>query len=108
MLLSLPLFLFLFFQYQQQYGEWAVITGGSDGIGLAIANQLASKGLKIVLVGRDQIKLDDCAKAIASKHRVELKVIVADFSSNFQVPAMLLAYKHHAALIFLPILKGNF
>ena len=33
-------------------GEWAVVTGSTDGIGKAYANALASKGLNIVLVSR--------------------------------------------------------
>ena len=33
-------------------GEWAIVTGSTDGIGKAYANALASKGLNIVLVSR--------------------------------------------------------
>lgn len=33
-------------------GSWAVITGGSDGIGLAMGKELASRGFNIVIVAR--------------------------------------------------------
>jgi len=42
----------------------AVITGGSSGIGLATAKQMLAEGAKVVIVGRDQQKLDAAAKEL--------------------------------------------
>ena len=41
------------------YGKntWAVITGSTDGIGKAIANDLASRGFHIILIARELNKL---------------------------------------------------
>ena len=38
-------------------GDWAVVTGATDGIGKGFAKELASKGLNIVLVSRTLSKL---------------------------------------------------
>uniref|UniRef100_A0A668VWU6 Hydroxysteroid (17-beta) dehydrogenase 12b n=1 Tax=Oreochromis aureus TaxID=47969 RepID=A0A668VWU6_OREAU len=62
-------------------GKWAVVTGATDGIGKAYAEELARKGFAIVLISRSQEKLDDVSKAIASKCGVETKTIQADFSA---------------------------
>lgn len=62
-------------------GKWAVVTGATDGIGKAYAEELARQGFAIVLISRSQEKLDDVAKSIASKSGVETKTIAADFSS---------------------------
>ncbi|KAI4830001.1 hypothetical protein KUCAC02_001655, partial [Chaenocephalus aceratus] len=57
-----------------------VVTGATDGIGKAYAEELARRGFAIVLISRSQEKLDDVSKAIASKCGVETKTIAADFS----------------------------
>lgn len=49
------------------YGSWAVITGSTDGIGKALAFELASKGLNLVCVGRNPAKLESTAREI--RHR---------------------------------------
>nr|XP_014335898.1 PREDICTED: inactive hydroxysteroid dehydrogenase-like protein 1 isoform X2 [Bos mutus] len=41
----------------KQYGRWAVVSGATDGIGRAYAEELASRGLNIVLISRSQEKL---------------------------------------------------
>ncbi|XP_068849372.1 inactive hydroxysteroid dehydrogenase-like protein 1 isoform X2 [Capricornis sumatraensis] len=41
----------------KQYGRWAVVSGATDGIGRAYAEELASRGLNIVLISRNQEKL---------------------------------------------------
>lgn len=44
----------------------AVVTGGSSGIGLAIAKSLAAEGMRLHLVGRSQDKLDEAVATVSS------------------------------------------
>nr|CDS25779.1 estradiol 17 beta dehydrogenase 12 [Hymenolepis microstoma] len=60
-------------------GEWAVITGATDGIGKAFAELLAKKGLNIFLISRSQDKLQAVASEIETKYNVKTKFFVADF-----------------------------
>uniref|UniRef100_A0A182V584 Steroid dehydrogenase n=1 Tax=Anopheles merus TaxID=30066 RepID=A0A182V584_ANOME len=69
----------------QRYGQWAVITGASDGIGKGYAHYLAAKGMAIVLVARNAAKLNKVADEIKAKHGVETKVLVADFSKGAEI-----------------------
>ena len=43
----------------------AVITGGSSGIGLAIAKPLAAEGMNVHLLGRSQTKLDKAVESLS-------------------------------------------
>ena len=65
----------------KKLGEWAVVTGATDGIGKAYAFKFAKKGLNVVLISRTKSKLDDCAAEIKEKYGVEVKVIACDYSN---------------------------
>jgi uncharacterized protein len=68
--------------FKEKYGEFALITGGSSGIGKAIANELANKGLNLILVARREEELQEAAKEIQGKHKVEVVCISADLLSD--------------------------
>ncbi|KAJ3595852.1 hypothetical protein NHX12_002265 [Muraenolepis orangiensis] len=61
-------------------GKWAVVTGATDGIGKAYADELARRGFSMMLISRSQEKLDDVARSIEDQFKVETRVIAADFS----------------------------
>lgn len=47
-------------------GKTALITGSSQGIGLALARGLAEHGAKVILNGRDEAKLADAQKQLSA------------------------------------------
>ncbi|XP_054580616.1 very-long-chain 3-oxoacyl-CoA reductase [Eptesicus fuscus] len=63
-------------------GEWAVVTGSTDGIGKSYAEELAKCGMKVVLISRSQDKLNQVSSEIREKFKVETKTIAADFASE--------------------------
>ncbi len=65
-----------------KYGPWAVVTGASDGIGYAFANQLAALGLNIVLVARRVDRLNEMGRRMREDFRIETCVIAADLSTE--------------------------
>ena len=64
----------------RKYGEWAVVTGCTDGIGLQYALQLAAKGFSIILISRSEDKLRTVSREITVKFNVKTKIIVYDFA----------------------------
>lgn len=59
-------------------GKVAVITGGSTGIGLAVAHSLAQENVHVVLCARDEARTLDQAKAIGQQHGVRTLGMQAD------------------------------
>lgn len=62
----------------------AVITGGSDGIGLGIAHSFAENGANLILVGREMKKLE-IAKRELSKYGTDIFIISADLLQTEQI-----------------------
>jgi len=60
----------------------AVVTGGAQGIGLAIAERLLKSGASVCLWDRDQVLVEETANSLASKGKVEIAVMdVTDLDS---------------------------
>jgi short-subunit dehydrogenase len=57
-----------------------VVTGGSEGIGLALAKRFAADGNAVILVARDRKRLDSAAEALAAQWAVPVHVIACDLS----------------------------
>lgn len=62
-------------------GTWAVVTGASDGIGLAFCHFLAARGFSVLMVARNRAKTEAAAKRVREGGRrgVATRVVVKDF-----------------------------
>jgi 17beta-estradiol 17-dehydrogenase / very-long-chain 3-oxoacyl-CoA reductase len=53
----------------KKYGDWAVVTGATDGIGKAIAGELLAAGLSVIIVARTQLKLDETKAELEARSK---------------------------------------
>ena len=64
-------------------GSWALVTGCTDGIGRAYAEQLAQRGFNLILVSRTQRKLEQMEEELRRRFtKIEIRIIPFDFSET--------------------------
>lgn len=67
--------------FARRYGPWALVAGGSMGMGAAYSRQLAAKGLNVVLVAETPAPLEPLALELARVHGVQTRAVVVDLSA---------------------------
>ncbi|MCO5248971.1 MAG: SDR family NAD(P)-dependent oxidoreductase [Chitinophagales bacterium] len=68
--------------FKEKYGDWAIVTGASSGLGVEYAKQLAGRGLNVVLVARRAELLEKLADEIKTTNNIEVKVVPLDLSKQ--------------------------
>ena len=77
--------------FDERYGSWALIIGGSAGIGAAAADEAASRGLNVVTVARRKALLDERGAAMEASHGVQVRSIAVDLAHPEAVESIISA-----------------
>lgn len=81
----------------------ALITGATAGIGASFARQLAATGTNLVLVARDEERLNALALELRAKYAIKVEVLKADLSDRLQ----LVDITHRAAADDIDLVVNN-
>src|SRR5215208_8449188 len=67
--------------FVRRYGPWAIVAGASQGLGAAYAEDLALRGLNLILIARRHELLQSWASELSRKYHVGTKTIVLDLAA---------------------------
>lgn len=88
-------------QFKEKYGQYALVAGGSDGLGAAFAEAIARRGLNLILIARQEDRLNETATRLKEMYEIDVIAIAADMAdygnvkkliSNLKVSIGLLVY----------------
>jgi short-subunit dehydrogenase len=68
-----------------RYGSWAIVAGASEGIGATYAEELAARGLNLVLVARRAEILQLLASELSTNYNIETRIIPLDLAASTAV-----------------------
>jgi short-subunit dehydrogenase len=67
--------------FKDKYGPWALIPGGSEGVGAAFARKLGRQGLNLVLLARKPGPLEEVAAEVRAESGVEVRTLAMDLTA---------------------------
>lgn len=67
---------------RERYGEWALVTGASSGIGLEFARALARDRMNVVLAARREDRLQELASRLEEERGIETRVVAVDLARD--------------------------
>lgn len=65
-----------------RYGPWAVIAGGSEGVGECFARRLARAGINLVLLARKAGPLQNTARSLEQDSGVQVRIVQVDLTQS--------------------------
>jgi len=74
-----------YLQFKEKYGPYALVAGGSNGLGAAYAEALAQRGLNLVLIAREKERLDKTSNRLREQYGVEVTALTADMADYEKV-----------------------
>jgi short-subunit dehydrogenase len=75
-------------EFGDRYGPWALVVGASAGIGAAVADEAARRGINVMTVARRAPLLEEGAARLRAAHGVEVQTLAVDLTDAGAVDAI--------------------
>lgn len=77
------------YNLRERYGDWALVTGASSGIGYVFAQKLAASGFNLVIAARRIGLLNDLSRQLTKDHGVQVRCLQVDLSKEDCLKSMI-------------------
>lgn len=84
-----------------KYGQWALVTGASSGIGEEFSIRLAQYGMNVILVARREDRLTALSDELKEKYKIDTLVVPLDLSNEGFLPKLANAVGNREVGIFI-------
>ena len=78
-------------EFAERYGPWALVVGASAGIGAAVADEAARRGINVLTVARRAPLLEEGAARLRATHGVAVQTLAVDLTDPGAVDAIVAA-----------------
>jgi short-subunit dehydrogenase len=75
-------------EFAERYGPWALVVGASAGIGAAVADEAARRGINVLTVARRAPLLEEKAARMRATHGVAVQTLAVDLTDPGAVDAI--------------------
>ncbi len=86
-------------QFKEKYGPYALVAGGSEGLGFAFAEAIARRGLNLVLIARREDRLKAAAVRLREAYNIDVIPIASDMAEYENVKKSVTALKVSIGLL---------
>jgi short-subunit dehydrogenase len=77
--------------FKEKYGPYALVAGGSYGLGAAYAEAIARRGVNLILIARQEDRLNATAARLQETYGVDVIPLVADMADFDHVKSLIRA-----------------
>lgn len=92
---------------KNKYGNWALVTGATSGIGAELTSQIASQGINIILVARREKELEEHSALLRNRYNIETKYISADLATDEGIKKVKMIHEEIGLLVIAAGLEVN-
>lgn len=86
---------------KNKYGEWALVTGATSGMGLELTKQLAVSGFNIIINSRSEAGLIELRNQLETQYKIKTVVVAADLSTEHGIEMLIDISKNYKLGLFI-------
>jgi uncharacterized protein len=68
--------------FLDRFGQWGMVAGAAEGIGAAYCEELARRGMNMIMVDVNEAGMESLAKRLEKAHNIQVKRVVQDLADR--------------------------